>query len=138
MTDAELCDAAVKELEATTVGYINKHWAAPPAGTHWANALALLAQIGGTTPPPPSGWVVAAPGSTGQKVTTIDNPVGAGVNIYNGKATITDTVVNGGQDQAFLVQGGQSGGAGSTFERIQGNAVGGYSVSGNNKHFFCE
>lgn len=53
MTDAELRDAAVKELEATTVGYLNKHWTKPPAGTHWANALALLEQIGGSTPPPP-------------------------------------------------------------------------------------
>lgn len=90
------------------------------------------------TPPPPDGWTVAAPGSTEppMKVTAINNPVGAAVNVYQAKATITDTIVNAGQDQAFLTQGGQGGAAGSLFERIQGNAVGGYSVSGNNKHFF--
>lgn len=140
-TDAQLRDAAVAELKQTTVGYINKNWKIPPAGTRWANALALLDQIGAVIPPippdpPPAGWTVAAPGSTGIKVTTISNPAGAGVNIHTGKATVTDTIVNAGQDQAFLTQGGQSGGAGSLFKRIQGNAVGGYSTPGNNKHFF--
>lgn len=52
-TDAQLRDAAVAELKKTTVGYVNKNWTTPPAGTHWANALDLLAQIGGVTPPPP-------------------------------------------------------------------------------------
>ncbi len=33
---------AVAELKQTTVGYVNSHWKTPPAGTHWANALALL------------------------------------------------------------------------------------------------
>jgi len=94
------------------------------------------AQWPAVTPPPPSGWTVAKPGSTGVKVTTINNPANVGVNVYQAKATITDTIVNGGQDQAFLTQGGQGGGAGSLFERIQGNAVGGYSVAHNNKHFF--
>ena len=128
MTDAELRDAAVKELELTTVGYKNSKWTTPPAGTHWKAGLDLLAQVGGS-----SSWVVAPPENP---VTTINNPVGAGVNVYQGRQTVTDTVVNGGQDQAFLTQGGQSGGAGSVFQRIQGNAVGGYSTSGNNKHFF--
>jgi hypothetical protein len=54
VTDAELRDQAVAELKQTTVGYINSKWKVPPAGTHWANALALLAQIGGVTPPPPN------------------------------------------------------------------------------------
>lgn len=53
MTDAELRDAALAELEQTTVGYVNSKWKTPPAGTHWANARALLAQIGAVTPPPP-------------------------------------------------------------------------------------
>ncbi len=40
---------AVAELKLTTVGYVNTHWKTPPAGTHWANALALL-----ETPTPPA------------------------------------------------------------------------------------
>lgn len=139
-TDAQLRDAAVAELKLTTVGYAGKGktWTTPPPGTHWANALDLLEQIEAVTPPPPppnGGWAVAPPAPP-PAGTVINNPVGVGVNVYQAKATIADTVVNGGQDQAFLTQGGQAGGAGSTFERIQGNAVGGYSVSGNNKHFF--
>lgn len=113
----------------------------PDAGEHTYSVIVLGKTDEGDliwppVTPPPSGWTVAAPGSTGAKVTTINNPAGAGVNIYQAKATITDTIVNGGKDQAFLTQGGQAGGAGSTFERIQGNAVGGYSVPSNNKHFF--
>ena len=50
MTDAELRDAALAELKLTTVGYINKNWKTPPKGTHWANALGLLEQIGATPP----------------------------------------------------------------------------------------
>jgi Papain family cysteine protease len=58
VSDAQLRDEAVAELHKTTVGYINKHWTIPPAGTHWANAEALLAQIGGIAPPPaPAGAV---------------------------------------------------------------------------------
>jgi len=57
MSDVSLRDQAVAELKLTTVGYKNSKWTVPPAGTHWANALALLAQIG-NTPPPPSGVVV--------------------------------------------------------------------------------
>jgi Papain family cysteine protease len=53
VSDAQLRDEAVAELHLTTVGYINKHWTTPPAGTHWAAAEALLAQIGGAAPPPP-------------------------------------------------------------------------------------
>lgn len=54
-TDAQLRDAAVAELKLTTVGYAGKGktWTTPPPGTHWANALALLEQIGAVTPPPP-------------------------------------------------------------------------------------
>lgn len=101
-------------------------------------AVEYLDATGGVTPPPPppNGWTIAAPGSTGVKVTEVDNPVRAAVNIYQAKATVTDTIVVAGQDQAFLVQGGQAGGAGSTLQRIQGNGVGGYSVAHNNKHFF--
>jgi hypothetical protein len=51
-TDAELRDQAVAELKQTTVGYKNKHWTTPPAGSHWDNALDLLEQIGQAAPPP--------------------------------------------------------------------------------------
>lgn len=59
-TDTELRDQAVAELKLTTVGYLSnpakggcKHdWILPPSGTHWANAMGLLAQIGAVTPPP--------------------------------------------------------------------------------------
>ena len=111
----------------------------PSSGEHIYSVVALgKLDEGDLTWPavtPPVGWVVAppAPPPVG---TVITNPVGAGVNVYQAPAHIVDTVVNGGQDQAFLVQGGQGGGAGSTFERIQGNLVGGYSVPHNNKHFF--
>lgn len=50
-SDAQVAQA-VTELKQTTVGYINKNWTVPPAGTHWKNALDLLAP---PTPPPPSG-----------------------------------------------------------------------------------
>ena len=50
--DATLRDQAVRELELTTVGYRNTHWTVPPPGTHWANALGLLAQIGAAPQPP--------------------------------------------------------------------------------------
>jgi len=53
VTDRELADGAWAELTQTTVGYINKKWKVPPAGTHWANAKALLDQIGVAPPPPP-------------------------------------------------------------------------------------
>lgn len=142
MSDADLVAQALVHLEAATVPYsvyatnmkAGKYKPADGSQTEWGQGLALLAQVGAVAPPPaPSGWVVAAPKSP---VTTINNPVGAGVNVYQKKSTVMDTIVNGGQDQAFLTQGGQSGGAGSTFQRIQGNAVGGYSVPSNNKHFF--
>lgn len=53
LTDAQLRDQAVAELAQTTVGRINSKWKTPPAGTHWANAEALLAQIGQASPVPP-------------------------------------------------------------------------------------
>lgn len=37
MTSAELRDEAVKHLKKTTVGYINKKWTTPPAGTSGIN-----------------------------------------------------------------------------------------------------
>lgn len=53
MTDAELRDAAWKELELTTVGWdrAGKYAPARLAKTHWGKAKALLDQIG-TTPAP--------------------------------------------------------------------------------------
>jgi hypothetical protein len=56
LTDAELRDAAVAKLKQTTVGYRNKHWTTPPAGTNWAQALALLAQIEKAPLPDPGTW----------------------------------------------------------------------------------
>lgn len=53
MTDAEIRDAAVAELQQTTVGWKNTHWTQPPAGTHWKNAMVLLAEIDQPAPPPP-------------------------------------------------------------------------------------
>lgn len=135
MTDAEFRDQAVAELRKTTVGYLNKHWTTPPAGTHWANALALLAQIGAT--PPPSGWVVAAPGSTGKPIQNIEHPVGAGVNVYQASQPMAyaDIVVTGGTDNSFLVQPGAPG---RTFQRIQSILAveDGQSTPGDNKHAF--
>lgn len=135
-TDAQLRDQALAELAQTTVGRINSKWKTPPAGTHWANAEALLAQIG-ASPVPPSGWAVAAPGSTGQKITTVTHPVGAGVNLHaaSDPMTVADTIVVGGADQSFLVQPGAPG---RTFQRIQSvlAVADGKSVPGNNKHGF--
>jgi hypothetical protein len=59
MTNAEvqaLIDQAVAELKLTTVGFVNKRWTVPPAGSHWANSLGFLAQARAgldTAPPPP-------------------------------------------------------------------------------------
>lgn len=52
-TDADLRDQAVALLKKTTVGYQNTHWTTPPAGSYWAQGLAVLAKIGATPPPPP-------------------------------------------------------------------------------------
>ena len=52
-TDADLRDQAVTLLKKTTVGYQNTHWTTPPAGSYWAQGLAVLAKIGATPPPPP-------------------------------------------------------------------------------------
>jgi hypothetical protein len=41
--------AAITELQLTTVGFKNRYWTVPPKGTHWAQGLALL----GWTPPGP-------------------------------------------------------------------------------------
>jgi hypothetical protein len=71
VTDKELRDAAVRDLKLTTVGYKNKHWTTPPAGTKWKSAMDLLAQIGQVMPPPdppptgnpiPSSGVISAGG----------------------------------------------------------------------------
>lgn len=109
LTDAQLRDQAVAELAQTTVGRINSKWQTPPAGTHWANAEALLAQIGAVAPPPPppspSGWVVAPPK---QPAYIITNPAGLGVNLHasSDPMTVHDTIVQGGGDSAFEIQPG--------------------------------
>ena len=55
-------DAAVSALELTTVGYKNKYWKTPPAGSQWALGLAAIAAARAEagqlvapspTPPPP-------------------------------------------------------------------------------------
>lgn len=45
MTDTQLRDAAIVQLKQTTVGYVNKYWTTPPAGSFWEKGLTLLAQI---------------------------------------------------------------------------------------------
>ncbi|MGZ4393810.1 MAG: hypothetical protein ACXVZ2_00420, partial [Gaiellaceae bacterium] len=49
-TGADLRDQAVALLKKTTVGYQNTHWTTPPAGSYWAQGLAVLAKIGATPP----------------------------------------------------------------------------------------
>lgn len=46
VTDTDLRDQAVAALKKTTVGYLNKRWKTPPAGSQWDAALTMLAQIG--------------------------------------------------------------------------------------------
>lgn len=97
MTDPELRDQAVAELRQTTVGYLSnpakggcKHdWILPPGGTHWANALDLLAKIGEAPPPPPP--ITGFPGWTVPPV-----PAGA-------------TVVTSGAQLLSLFRGGSTG-----------------------------
>lgn len=96
MTDAEIRDAAVQHLQRTSVGFVNKYWKTPPAGTEWKQALDLLAQIGAAPPPPPppgdpgmpdrslQAWNAALPvGMTVTPIRTLGEwntawPVGAG------------------------------------------------------------
>jgi hypothetical protein len=57
-SNVELVTAAVLELKQTTRGYKDARYSGDPiAGSHWAKALAYLAQI---APPPPTGDVVWA------------------------------------------------------------------------------
>lgn len=63
LTHKEIVTRAKDELKQTTVGFKNKYWVNPPANTHWARALALLAQIAPDSPTPdptpsPTGDVV--------------------------------------------------------------------------------
>lgn len=59
MTDAELRDAAVAELELTTAGWRKSngqpHYPSgtAPATSHWGKAMSLLEHIGQSAPPPP-------------------------------------------------------------------------------------
>lgn len=120
-------------------------FAKPDAGGHVYEVVVLNTLQDGklewpaVTPPPapPSGWTVAAPGSTGQEVTTISHPAGAGVNAHSASDPMvySDIVVVGGADQSFLVQPGAPG---RTFQRIQSVLAvqDGKSVAGNNKHAF--
>lgn len=126
--DLTALDAANRALQASpTVAKATKDYGA--AATAAIHALA--------GPPPPAGWTVVAPGSTGQPVTTIEHPAGAGVNIHSASdpMTISDTVVVGGADQSFLVQPLAPG---RTFYRCQSILAveDGQSVPGNNKHAF--
>lgn len=52
MTDAELRDAAVAELQQTTRGLKGF---TPPPKSHWGKAMSALEQIGQVAPPPPPG-----------------------------------------------------------------------------------
>lgn len=95
LTDAQLRDQAMAELEQTTVGYINKNWKTPPKGTRWANAVALLAQIGAVAPPPPppSGFAALPVGpfvKHGSEVSygTADPQTVSGLDIENFKGAV--------------------------------------------------
>lgn len=130
MTDAELRDAAVSHLKASTVSYptfqanvkAGKYTPKDGSSTEWGQAFSLLAQIGGVTPPPPA-WTIAPPQPP---VKTITNPPGIGVNITPPNSQIHDTVVQGGGDSAFICEKGSDG---TVIQRCQafdvaaGNAV---------------
>lgn len=97
LTDTQLRDAAVAKLKQTTVGYINKNWTIPPAGTNWEQALDLLGQIGAVTPPPD-------PPVTGLK--GIYSGAGAS-QVWNGPTGIAatcgcDMIIGGADDNASL------------------------------------
>jgi hypothetical protein len=52
-SDGTLRDSAVAELKLTIRGYVDKRYVGPPLpGSHWAKALALLAQINAPVPIP--------------------------------------------------------------------------------------
>jgi hypothetical protein len=93
MTDAELRDAALVHLHKTTVGYINKHWTVPPAGTEWQQGLDLLAQIGQAPPTPQPPPVGGLPFRSPDLVSpiTIRVPGGPGtINLDDGKDYLID------------------------------------------------
>lgn len=120
LTPVQARDQAVAELDLTTVGMINAKWKTPPAGTHWANAKALLAQIGvpvPTPPPDPAGWAIAAPGSTGVRVENLTNPTGPAINAHSptDPTSYTDKIITAGGDSAILINGVD----GRTLTRIQ-------------------
>lgn len=116
LIDAQIRDQAMAELALTTVGRINSKWKTPPAGTHWANAEALLAQIGAgppVPPPPPAGWSIAPPVNP----TVVMNAHGWVVNDTTPGAHIHDYVIHGTGDSAIICEPGKSDGA--LVERIQ-------------------
>ncbi len=115
--DLTALDAANSALQASpTVAKATKDYgAAATAAIHALNG----------TPAPPAGWTVAPPVPP---VTTISNPAGVGVNLYNAAspAVVADTVVQGGGDSAFLVQPGAPGQAIQRCQALNvaaGNAV---------------
>lgn len=139
MTDAQLRDAAWGEFTQTgNTGFgdyeerlaAGKYSPKDGSATHWYRGKAYLDQIGQVAPPPPppppSGWVVAAPGSTGQDKRTLSHPVGAAVNLHSASdpMQVSDTVVVGGTDQAFLIQPGAPGRTLLRCEADQANADG--------------
>jgi len=113
MTDLTALDAANRALQASsTVAKATKDYGA-------AATAAIHALAGGPAQPPAGSWQVAPPQPP---VTTITNPAGVGVNLYNTASPklVTDTVVIGGADSAFLVQPGAPG---RTIQRCQATNV---------------
>lgn len=92
-TDKELRDQAVAHLKQTTTGYLKSNgqpkpppW--PEGSTHWKSALDLLAQIGGTTPVPPSGYPASyTNGPLGSKTPLPDKGKVFLINFYGGIGT---------------------------------------------------
>lgn len=82
MTDAEIRDAAVAELEKTTDSYPTWVRKGRPASSHWAKAFGFLAQIG-ALPPPPSGLTVKGmyDANSGRQATDWPTIAGLGFNL---------------------------------------------------------
>jgi hypothetical protein len=119
VTDLTALDAANQALQSSpTVAKATKDYGA-------AATAAIHALAGGPATPPAGSWQVAPPQDP---VTTIVNPAGVGVNLYNASSPklVTDTVIHGGGDSAFLIQPGAPG---RTLQRCEaydvalGNAV---------------
>ena len=93
MTDAELRDQAVAALERTTVGYRNKLWKTPPAGSQWAKGLALLAQIDAGPQPPIPAVILPLPPAPYNTIPASATPVNSSAALLKALAANTPSVV---------------------------------------------